>query len=235
MAETGKVKDKGKVEKFMESFKKLIQEFASPQKFKEAKLKDGTTVTYDGDMPMERMEIWVIPAEGGDNLPAPDGVHELEDGTQVEVVAGKITKVVAPAAMSTPPVATAVPETEAVAKRLIESHVKETVYSKQEVEDKLKAIADGFETYKSETEKTLSAFKSENETLTKALGEAKAETATVKANFSKFSTETLAMLKEFGGEPQVPESKKKPAEFQSEKPELKAALADQEFKKRYQN
>lgn len=230
-----KNKDNDKFKKLYEGYNKVVAAIFGEHKFKEAKLKDGTTVTYDGDMPTDGMEIWVIPADGGENMPAPDGVHELEDGTQVEVVGGKIVKVKAVEVMDDVKPSTSVPETEAKAKRLIESVVKETVYSKQEVEEKLKAIADGFEAYKADTEKTLSAFKSENETLTKALGEAKAEAATVKANFSKFSTETLAMLKEFGGEPQVPESKKKPAEFQSEKPELKAALADAEFKKRYQN
>src|SRR3990167_4959790 len=84
-----------KVEGFMSGFKKLLVEtFGAKQNFKEAKLKDGTVIYYEGDMPMEGLEVWVIPTDGSEKLPAPDGVHALEDGTQLEVVAGKITKVV---------------------------------------------------------------------------------------------------------------------------------------------
>lgn len=57
---------------------------------KEAMLKDGTKVSIEGDM------VSVV-AEDGTKTPAPDGEHELADGTKVTTKDGKIVPAEAPA------------------------------------------------------------------------------------------------------------------------------------------
>ncbi len=61
---------------------------------KEATLKDGTKIVIEGDM------VSVVAADGA-KTPAPDGVHELADGTKVETKEGKIV----PAAVEETPAA----------------------------------------------------------------------------------------------------------------------------------
>jgi hypothetical protein len=58
--------------------------------FIDAKLMDGTIIRYESlevGMPL------LVIDEAGNELPAPDGEHELEDGTKVTVEAGIITEV----------------------------------------------------------------------------------------------------------------------------------------------
>lgn len=56
-----------------------------------AKLLDGTEVRVEGDELIEGAAVYVVTEEG--DIPAPDGSHELEDGTKIETVEGLITKV----------------------------------------------------------------------------------------------------------------------------------------------
>lgn len=63
----------------------------APETFKDAKLKDGTVVRYEGDTPAEGAKIMVISEEG--ETPAPDGDHEMEDGTVITVAGGMIAAV----------------------------------------------------------------------------------------------------------------------------------------------
>lgn len=223
-----------KVEGFMSGFKKLLTEtFGTKQNFKEAKLTDGTIVAYEGDMPMEGMEIYVIPSDGSEKLPAPDGVHTLEDGTQIEVVAGKITKVVAAAPMSTEKPSASVPETEAAAKRIVESTIKETVFTKDEVTKLVTDLKSDFsaqlESVKKESTTAIETLTSANEALTKEVATAKAEAEKVKTQFSAFATETAKLIQEFGGAPQKKEEKKQ-AEFNNEKPK---PISMDEFRNKY--
>lgn len=59
--------------------------------FLEAKLVDGTVVKVEGENLMEGAKVVVVTEQG--EIPAPDGVHELEDGTKVQTVEGVITKI----------------------------------------------------------------------------------------------------------------------------------------------
>jgi hypothetical protein len=59
--------------------------------FIDAKLVDGTVVKVSGDSLVEGAKVVVVTEEG--EIPAPDGVHELEDGTKVETKEGIIAKV----------------------------------------------------------------------------------------------------------------------------------------------
>lgn len=52
---------------------------------KEVTLKDGTKVSIEGE------SVFVVGADGA-KTPAPDGEHELADGTKVKTAGGKVTK-----------------------------------------------------------------------------------------------------------------------------------------------
>lgn len=57
----------------------------------EAKLKDGTIVTYQGELNVG--SVLNVVASGGEPTPAPNGDHELEDGTIVTVADGVVTDI----------------------------------------------------------------------------------------------------------------------------------------------
>lgn len=59
--------------------------------FVDAKLVDGTAIKVSGDGLVEGAKVMVVTEEG--EIPAPDGVHELEDGTKVETKEGLIAKI----------------------------------------------------------------------------------------------------------------------------------------------
>ena len=61
------------------------------QIFVDAKLIDGTQIKVEGESLMEGAKVVVVTEQG--ELPAPDGVHELEDGTKVETKEGVIARI----------------------------------------------------------------------------------------------------------------------------------------------
>lgn len=60
-------------------------EAAAPVEAKEVTLKDGTKVSIEGE------NVFVVGADGA-KTPAPDGEHELADGTKVKTAGGKVVK-----------------------------------------------------------------------------------------------------------------------------------------------
>jgi len=62
----------------------------TPQKFYEAKTAQGMAVKIDGELELGA-PIYVATDEG--MIPAPDGSHMLEDGSEIEVSDGKISKI----------------------------------------------------------------------------------------------------------------------------------------------
>ena len=76
----------------IQEIKKLMVQFGllSPENFAEAKLVDGTVVKVEGDL-VEGAAIKVVTEDA--EIPAPDGVHELMDGTKVETKDGVVVKV----------------------------------------------------------------------------------------------------------------------------------------------
>lgn len=64
--------------------------------FVEAKLKDGTIVKVEGDSLAEGAAVKVITEEIPEGIAAPDGVHMLEDGTEIETKEGMIVSIKAP-------------------------------------------------------------------------------------------------------------------------------------------
>lgn len=59
--------------------------------FVDAKLVDGTQIKVEGDSLMEGAKVVVVTAEG--EIPAPDGVHEIEGGMKVQTTDGIIVKI----------------------------------------------------------------------------------------------------------------------------------------------
>jgi hypothetical protein len=129
------------IPELVKMLKEKFNEKKVDQKFKDAKLQDGSIVRYDGDMPVMGMPIQVI-SETGEVMPLADGEYVLEDGTILKVAQGMIAEVVAPQAeaveapqdMADPNQST--PMNEASVKKIVESIVKETVFSKEEIDSK---------------------------------------------------------------------------------------------------
>ena len=61
------------------------------EKCVDAKLKDGTKIKVLGDGVAVGAKVVVVKEDG--DVPAPDAVHELEDGSKVETVGGVISKI----------------------------------------------------------------------------------------------------------------------------------------------
>lgn len=235
-----------KTETFLKKFTSLVVEHFATDKinFIDVKLKDGTMVTYDGDMPMVGIPVFVLPSDGTDKIAPADGVLEFEDGTKIEVKDGVIIavmpmedavgEVVVPVEVA---MENKIPATEQSARRLIESNIKETIFTKDEV------LA-MFKSYKSEITKDINAITESNTALLSANESLTNEIAKVSAsnemlvnevkNISAFSKELPKLLAEFGATPQVTatdEEKKVNAEsFQSTPP---SKLTDAEWKKKY--
>lgn len=74
-----------------EAFEKIKTLLFGEQKMSDAKLADGTIIQWEGDL-SEGTALNVV-AEDGNVTPAPDGVHELEDGTKITVVSGMVTAI----------------------------------------------------------------------------------------------------------------------------------------------
>lgn len=129
---------------FISELATLVKKHLSPTKlnFKDIMLPDGSTLRYEGDMPMVQMPVTILQPDGTE-LPAPDAVYEMEDGATIEVIGGIIVTV-------TPPVAEAEVESKdkekgmpttphemenntATVKTLIETHTKEHHFTKEEV------------------------------------------------------------------------------------------------------
>jgi hypothetical protein len=62
--------------------------------FVDAKLIDGTQIKVEGDSLMEGAKVVVVTEEG--EIPAPDGIHEIEGGVKVQTTDGIIVKLEEP-------------------------------------------------------------------------------------------------------------------------------------------
>jgi hypothetical protein len=74
-----------------EAFEKIKTLLFGEQKMSDAKLIDGTIVQWEGDL-SEGTALNVV-GEDGNIIPAPEGTHELEDGTKIVVVGGLVTSI----------------------------------------------------------------------------------------------------------------------------------------------
>jgi hypothetical protein len=88
----------GEIKKLMVQFGFLTEKETEivAEIFVDAKLVDGTVVKVEGDAVVEGAKVLVVTADS--EVPAPDGVHELEDGTKIETKDGIIASVAEAAA-----------------------------------------------------------------------------------------------------------------------------------------
>lgn len=88
----------GEIKKLMVQFGFLTEKETEmvAEIFVDAKLVDGTVVKVEGDAVVEGAKVLVVTADA--EVPAPDGVHELEDGTKIETKDGIIAAVAEAAA-----------------------------------------------------------------------------------------------------------------------------------------
>jgi hypothetical protein len=139
----------------------------------ETKTVEGVVIATPADAFAEGVEVFVIPEDGSEPIPAPDGDHTLESGEVVTVADGKVVAI-----MSKPE------ETE------MSDEIKEVV---QNLSDRI-AVLEGQNT---EATTELSAVKSENDTLKAELAKLKAENAKLsKAPAAKSVKETTELSKE---------------------------------------
>jgi hypothetical protein len=86
----------GEIKKLMVQFGFLTEKETEivAEIFVDAKLVDGTVVKVEGDAVNVCAKVLVVTADS--EVPAPDGVHELEDGTKIETKDGVIAYVEMP-------------------------------------------------------------------------------------------------------------------------------------------
>lgn len=116
---------------------------AVEHKFKDAKLKDGTVIRYDGETPAKGAKIMCITPEG--EVACPDGDHVLESGEIISVKGGMIDAVKPAGApeeqMQGDPTKVAEQAQVEAAKKVIESIVKETVFAEtKELKEKFASL-----------------------------------------------------------------------------------------------
>ncbi len=86
--------------RLVENFNIDVQEgkiVAVKEIFVDAVLEDGTKIKIEGDSVIEGAKVVVVTEEG--EIPAPDGVHIVSDGSKVETKDGVIVAISAPEAM----------------------------------------------------------------------------------------------------------------------------------------
>lgn len=131
------------------------------QIFVDAKLIDGTKIKVEGEDLLEGAKVVVVTEEG--EIPAPDGVHELEGGIKVETKEGVITRIeqVVSEEMEEVEVPVEVPaEVAPVAQEVVEAIVEAIVPLMEEVKvlvDEMKRMKDGMKEMSAEFD----AFKKE--------------------------------------------------------------------------
>jgi hypothetical protein len=117
--------------------------------FVDAKLVDGTQIKVEGDALVEGAKVAVITEEG--EVPAPDGVHEIEDGTKVETKDGLIVKIEEAVAEAEMPEAEAeMPEVEIQLVDLVKEFVSKMGEKIKAMEAEMSALNAEFKSFKKE-------------------------------------------------------------------------------------
>lgn len=86
-------KNKGAEIYTAQNFKRSNSLKKSNWKFVKAKAKDGTVLELESKIPNVGETIFVIPADGSEKLPPANGVIEMSDGSQIDVMNGMITAI----------------------------------------------------------------------------------------------------------------------------------------------
>lgn len=137
---------------FLSEMAQLVKKHlvSTKQTFKDILLPDGSTLRYAGDTPVIQTPATILQPDGTE-LPAPDAVYEMEDGTKIEVIGGIIVTVTPPTEeveaghdkdkeynekkkeMGMPVEEEKMDSNLGVVKTLIETHSKEHHFTKEEV------------------------------------------------------------------------------------------------------
>lgn len=159
--------------KLLEGLKKIKEAFVSLQKFVDAKLADGETIIrYEGDKLDIGVPVFVITEQGA--VEAPDADHTLEDGTMFTTVGGIVTAIMPveeeeEVEAAAAPVAAPVAATESKAKSVIESTIKESHYSKEDIDKMFENLLSVKENFATQKNNELSALENkielQNETI----------------------------------------------------------------------
>lgn len=140
--------------------KKLL--FADAQKFVEATLVDGTVVSVEPAV--EVGAVVSVIGEGGEMLPAPDGSHELQDGTLIVTEGGLIVEIVAVTEAPAEPAEAAAEPNKPAALSVDDIQAKVMAKVSQSIAERINSM-------KFAAAKDVAALKKENAELKKALGE----------------------------------------------------------------
>jgi preprotein translocase subunit YajC len=151
-----------RVKSKLAEIKRLVFADATPQKFVEATLVDGTVVSVEPAV--EVGAVVSVIGEGGEMLPAPDASHELQDGTLVVTEGGIIVEIVAVAEAPAEPAEAAAEPTKPAA--LSVDDIQAAVMQKVS-----QSIAERINSMKFAAAKDVAELKKENGELKKALGE----------------------------------------------------------------
>ena len=171
------------------------EEVVTEEKFGEGTLVDGTIVKWEGEL-VEGAALVVVMPEG--EVAAPDGIHELSDGTVVETAGGLIV---------------AITPLEGVMDEEVENEFTAEMLNEM-VEKAMAKYAEAFTA-------TLETIKSENETLRTELAEVKAAKEEIKKEFSETLNKVGEELEEIVKS--EPSTAKKPQEFKATTRAEKAA------------
>jgi hypothetical protein len=127
--------------------------------FVDAKLADGTVVKVEGDGVVEGAKVSVVTEDA--EIPAPDGVHELEDGSKIETKDGVIVKVeevmvdevpnMEPPAVDEPATeGKPVPEVEVELMSLLKDFIEKCSQKMGSLEKKMESVENQFSAFKKE-------------------------------------------------------------------------------------
>ena len=171
------------------------EEVVVEEKFGEGTLVDGTIVKWEGEL-VEGAALVVVMPEG--EVAAPDGIHELSDGTVVETAGGLVV---------------AITPLEGVMEEEVENEFTAEMLNEM-VEKAMAKYAEAFTA-------TLESIKSENETLRTELAEIKSAKEELKNEFSATLNKVGEELEEIVKS--EPSTAKKPQEFKATTRAEKAA------------
>lgn len=196
---------------------------STKQKFKDVLLPDGSTLRYLGDTPVIQTPATVVQPDGTE-LPAPDAIYEMEDGTTVEVIGGIIVTV-------TPPTE----EVEA-------GHDKDKEYKKKEMgmpideekmENNLGAVKTLIETHSKEhhftKEEVTKMLEQSVVTMTEKFATATKEISDKLELMEGYNTDLSALVLKFSEQPADITVKKSPINTQSESTKRESLV---EYRKR---
>lgn len=122
--------------------------------FVDAKLVDGTQIKVEGDSLVEGAKVVVVTADA--EVPAPDGVHELEDGTKVETKDGVIAYVEHPGdveegeAPEAPGVEVPAPSAEVEMVEMLKDFIKKVSEKMNQMEAQFGELKNEFSSFKKE-------------------------------------------------------------------------------------